>query len=412
MRYPLVLCLSAPFLFAISGCRDGARAVVRPPAAEFVLSAGDSAYWVSTDKTGVQWKGAPLDLARVDGRFVEVYVVDNDQSFQGADLVGQDVYRRDLQTGDSALVYRDTLVPHLAREYARLHPDDHRLGPDEEPDGSPAWRATATLDLGVAHGSFVSFSMHADVERDATPLWHTSRRGVLDLRGKHVASLADVAGDASGGIERRRDAAFVSALDSVRTSHDERGALASTQLAHYRIDPGSFEITTVEGAPAIAYGIPGSGPGDAGHMLPLQPIRFAEPVWWHDIAASLPMSSADGMRDVWRHGAYDIVVRYDPSGDGRLAIRDSTSREWPVATIASPATRVFWLDRPPVDSVTRHALAKAFQEAATYGDENRVASRASLAPRFRNVSARPKPINRRAKHPDRGRTHAPLTSPA
>lgn len=388
MRQPFQLCVSALMLLAVSACRDVPRrgAGGPTPAAEFVLLAGDSAYWVTSGKAGIQWKGAPLDLARVDGRFFEIYVVDDDQSYQGADLVGQTVYRRDLDTGDSVVVYRDTLVPHLAAEYARLHPRDHRLAPSEEPDNEPAWRATATLDLGVAHGSFVSFTIHTDVERDGTPLWHTSRLGVLDLRANRLASLGDVVGAESIAVEHERDKALRGALDSVRSTRSELGERASSELAHYRLDASSFEITTVEGRPAIAYAIPGAGTGDAGHMLPLEPIRFAEPAWWHEIVASLPTASADGSRDVWRHGAYDVVVRYDSSGAARLAVRDSTSREWPVGPIASPASRIYWLDRPALDSLTRHALTKAFQDAAMYGEETRVASTLRAGSQLHNAS--------------------------
>lgn len=405
MRLSLTRLMSGLLILAAPACRDGIRPVVYPPSAEFVLSAGDSAYWVTSSKAGVQSKGVPLDLARVDGRFFEIYVVDDDQSFQGADLVGQNVFRRDLRTGDSVLVYRDTIVPHLAREYARLHPRDHRLTPGDEPDADPVWRATATVELGASHGSFMSFSVHTDVERDSAELWHTSRRGVLDLRRNRAASLADVVGGESADIERRRDQALRDALDSVRSEQGERGARAASQLANYRLDPASFELTTVDGAPAIAYAVPGSGSGDAGHMLPLEPIRFAEPTWWRDIAASLPSTSADGSRDVWRRGGYDVVVRYEGEG-ARLVVRDSTSRDWPVGPIASPAQRVYWLDRPALDSVTRQALVKAFQDAASYGAATRVASGEQADPRWHTVlSARPLPIRFRSC------SFSPLTRP-
>ena len=360
-----------------TGCGDSARSASvppPPPAAEFVLAAGDSAFWVTSDSLGLRAKGAPIELARVDGRFFELYVVDDDYSYEGADLIGQTVYRRDLRTGDSVVVFTDSLVPQLAREYARAHPDDHRLSPDEEPDEEPVLRATATVDLGAAHGPFVSFSLHTDIEREQEPLWHTSRRGVLDLRTGRLAALADVAGGDVADVERMRDASLRSAIDSVRSSRDERGLRASAMLSHYALDPRSFAITTVDGAPAIAYALPGSGVGDAGHLLPLAPVRIAEPQWWSEVAPSLPTRSADGTREVWRHGAYAVVVRYDTLGEASLSLRDSTSREWKLGHVSSPATRIYWLDKPALDGETRHALARAFDEAAGYGAERRVAS--------------------------------------
>jgi hypothetical protein len=363
-------------IVALAGCRDTLRSSFHTspaPPAEFLLAAGDSAFWVTSDAAGIHTRGAPINLAQVGGRFVEVYVVDDDHSFHGAELIGQRVYRRDLRTGDSLLVYTDSLVPQLAREYARLHPDDEPISPDEDVDPDPFWRATATLDLRAAHGPFVSYTLHGDVERDRLPLWHSSRRGVLDLRFGRAATLGDVVGPDSDDVIRRRAAALRSTFDSVRSKHDDEGVRATAQLAHYRVDPASFAITTIAGAPAVAFALPGAGEGDAGHMLPLPPLAFTEPLWWNDAVASLPITSSDGGRDIWHHGAYTVVIRYDSSGTARLAIRDSTSREWPAGVVSSPARRIYWLDHPAVDRDTRHALTRAFDEARTYGEGARVA---------------------------------------
>jgi len=351
--------LSRALLFALPvfmGCRDAARsstAAPPPPAAEFVLAAGDSAFWVTSDSAGIRSKGVPIELARYGGRFFELYVVDDDLSFQGAELVGQSVYRRDLRTGDSVIVFTDSLVPKLAREYADRHPDDHPLDEDEDVDPDPELRATATLDLGTAHGPFVSYSLHTDVERVHEAPWHSSRRGVLDLRTGRTATVADVAGPQAADVER-----------------SARGA---GKPPHHPFDPRSFAITTIDGAPAIAYALPGAGEDDDGLVLPLAPIRITDPIWWRDVAASLPTTFAEGSREVWRHNGYAVVVRYDSIGDASLTLRDSTSREWPIGHVTGPATRIFWLDRPALDGDTRHALSRAFIEAAGYGGERRVA---------------------------------------
>ena len=65
-------------------CPDGAR----PPAADFVLSAGDSSFWVTSEGGAIRFRGAPLELARVDGRFYELYVADDDRSYEDAVLSG------------------------------------------------------------------------------------------------------------------------------------------------------------------------------------------------------------------------------------------------------------------------------------------------------------------------------------
>jgi hypothetical protein len=369
--------LGVAVLLAAPACRDGVAppAPPPPPAAEFVLSAGDSSFWITSAGGKIRMRGAPLELAIAGRRFYELYVADDDRSYGDAVLVGQKVFRRDLATGDSVLLYQDTVVSHLARLYGRLHPDDEPLRPNDEPSDEPLWTVTSTLELDEVAGPFVSFSLHTDVERDDAPLWHTSRRGVLDIRTGRPATLAAVTGKAQAAVERARARVLRSTLDSVRASRDERGERAAAMLSYYRLDPASFSVTTVDGAPAVAYAIPGAGGGDAGHLLSLAPIPIGEPPWWSEAAPTLPVSSADGGRDVWRHGAYEVVVRYDPvDGAGQLAIRDSTSREWSLGRIPVPATRILWLDRPPLDSLWRRALDRAFEESSLYDETVRTAA--------------------------------------
>lgn len=370
-------------LLAAAGCRGAApRDAGRPPAADFVLAAGDSSFWVTSRNGEVRVRGAPLELARVDGRFYELYVEDDDRSFEDAVLVGQHVYRRDLISGDSLLVYEDTIVPRLATTYARLHPDDARVRPDDDTNEDPLWRATATVDLTDLHGPFLSYSLHVDVERDDASPWHTSRRGVIDLTTGRPASLARVAAGDLTPIRKRRTLALAATLDSVRTGGDRIDRARTTALlGSYRLEPDGFTLTLVDGEPAVSYALAGTGAGEAGHLLELPPIRIGEPSWWSEVAPTLPIGSADGGRDVWRHGRYDVVVRYDSSADvARLLLRDSTSREWPIAQVPAPALRIFWLDKPSVDSTARRALSRAFDESAMYDDAARTASRHGRLP--------------------------------
>jgi hypothetical protein len=76
------------------------------------------------------------------------------------------------------------------------------------------------------------------------------------------------------------------------------------------------------------------------------------------------------------------VVRYDSmNGEGELALRDSTSREWSLGRVPAPATRILWLDRPPVDSLWRRALDRAFDESSLYDETVRTAAFHPRAPR-------------------------------
>ena len=394
-------------LLAVGACRQPGPSVVPPPAAEFVLAAGDSSFWVTSENGTLRVRGAPLDLARVEGRLYEIYVSDDDRSYGDALLVGQRVYRRDLVTDDSMLVYQDTIVPRIAPLYAPLHPDAAPLAPQDEESDDPAWTATSTVDLDEITGPFVSYSLHADVERDDAPLWHTSRRGVLDLRHGGTATLAAVAGSASAEVERERVDVMRTTLDSVRSSEDDLGERAAAVLSHYRLDPASFSLTTLDGAPAVSFALPGEGDGDAGHLLSLPPIRIGEPPWWTSAAASLPISSADGMRDVWRHPRYEVVVHYDAQGGaGRLALRDSTSREFSVGRIPAPATRIIWLDEPPIDAAARRALDRAFNESILYDDDARAVSwRGHAAPRRRTPVTSARAAGQRLRPPPHSPRH-------
>ncbi len=369
--------LVVAILLGVAACRAAPAAdPAQVPAVDFVLSAGDSSYWVTSGGGAVRLRGAPLELARVDGRFYELYVVDDDRSYEEAVFVGQRIFRRDLITGDSLLVYEDTIVPRLAARYARLHPEDVRLQPNDETIDEPLWRITTTIDLAEVHGPFLSFSLHADVERDDADPWHTSRRGVIDLSTGRPATLERVAGGDVGRITRRRTLAAAAMIDSVRAGGDriDRARPASL-LRAYHLDPGSFAISVVDGQPAIAYALSGRGEGDEGHLLELPPIEIGEPAWWINAAPSMPVTSTDGTRQIWRHGRYEVVARQDSStNSARLLLRDSTSREWPVGTVPVPATRIYWLDRPPVDSASRRALLRAFDESALYDEEVRAAS--------------------------------------
>src|ERR687884_1426439 len=119
MRFPMRRLLApAKAALAVATVLVGCTPSAKPPAAEFLVAAGDSTYWVRTDTTGVRVRGSPILLARYGGQFYEVYVTDDDRSFTDAAFVGQRIYRRDLITGDSTLVFEDSVVPRMARAYA------------------------------------------------------------------------------------------------------------------------------------------------------------------------------------------------------------------------------------------------------------------------------------------------------
>src|SRR5262245_19826431 len=81
----------AGLLLGVAGCRNAPAVTGKPPAADFLVTAGDSAFWVSTIDGRLRIRRAPLTLAYYDGRFYELYVADDDRSYFDALLIGQRV---------------------------------------------------------------------------------------------------------------------------------------------------------------------------------------------------------------------------------------------------------------------------------------------------------------------------------
>jgi hypothetical protein len=356
------------------------RKATTPPAAEFLLGAGDSTFWVKTGQDGVHVRGAPLTLARYGGRFYEIYVADDDRSYSNAVFVGQRIYRRDLIKGDSVAVFEDTTVGRAAARYAVRHPDDSPLEPDEDAADDPASTVTGEVDVLDLHGPFLSFQYHGALKGEAGT-GETVRHGVLDLRSvgapKSAASLRSVLG--VPGAERMIAAGqrrFGAAKDSARAigeagdESERRGSRALTGGA-FSFDPLSFTLGDHDRALAVTFIVPGHGATGSGRYLSIGSIPVAGPLpaWWREVRPTLP--NADSTAVVWKHGKIDIVARYDTiEDDVQLALRDSTRHEWPVARVPSPAHRVFWLDTP-ADTDTRRALVRAFDESALYSDDAR-----------------------------------------
>src|SRR5689334_19234738 len=147
-RLILALSTCTTLCAAAAACsRSSKPAGPPPPRAEFLLTSPDSVFWVATTEGDVHVRGVPMTLARYAGRFYELYTTDDDFSYDNALLLGERLYRRDLITGDSAAVFTDTAVVRIAADYARNHPDERPLGPDEEGEQNPDTQATSQVDV-------------------------------------------------------------------------------------------------------------------------------------------------------------------------------------------------------------------------------------------------------------------------
>lgn len=349
---------------AVGGC-DGSGA----PTAEFIVAAGDSSYWVRAEGSRVTVRGSPMVLARLDGRFRELYVVDEDRSFENALFVGQRLYQRDLVSGDSTEVFRDTLVTSLAERYERRNPEARQLAPDEDTAEEPSTQATAEVSVLSVHGPFLSLEYHADTSGVGDETWHMTRHAVVDLRTGKQVTLTDVLGatDADAMLERGR-LLYRETVDSIRRDRRPEARRAAQSLGRFRFDPTSFSLTAPNGTLMIAFSAPGSGSGGEGFVLPMRPLPVNEPAWWQDAKSAIPTSTRE-REEIWSRGAYTVKAAYDSTARPvMMTIADSTGKEFPVGGVSAPVHRIYWLDVPEMTRAERAALQRAFEEAAKYDD--------------------------------------------
>lgn len=371
MRAPILLVVVA----AVAACRPAPR-VARPPRGEFLVATDDSTFWVTSGPSGVKARGLPIQLARFDGRFYEVYAMDDDRSYEDALLVGQRLYRRDLETGDSAIVFADTMVPRVARDYARANPDARPLAPDEDGSDDPGTVATAEIDILDVHGPYLSFQYATDLQVPDGDARHSARQGVIDLRAGGAVGLRQLFGQATARrlVERGRGS-YGSIADSVRLASGSGARRAARALRHFRFDETSFALTAVDGAPAVAFVAPARAVSPDVDPMPLPPIRAGDVRWWRDVRATLPVHD-DGSVARWHRRGYDVIARSDTADSlSQVAITDTAGHRWVVASLSSPARRIFWLDAPTFTPAQRHALEGAFEEASLYDDDVRSVAR-------------------------------------
>jgi len=210
-----------------------------PPLAEFLVSAGDQTYWVQSDHLGLKIRGSPLILARSGGRYYEVYVGEVDLSYPRALFAAERVFRREIATGDSAVIFEDSAMLALAADYRRGHPGQRLLAPDEEPDDEVDIAAVGETDILNVLGGYVALEHRLSVGRADRGDQDDTTRTVVDIRSGNRVTLEHVLADSSvreaageGSLETRRwkhgGYDVVSRYDSARKSNalllrDRRG---------------------------------------------------------------------------------------------------------------------------------------------------------------------------------------------
>lgn len=182
-----------------------------PPAAEFLVSAGDQTYWVHSDNSGLRVRGSPLILARTGGRYYEIFVSEIDRSFPRALFSGERIFRRELATGDSTIIFDDTAIVKLSETYHQRHPFAPLLGPNDDPDDNVDITAVGETDVLNVLGPYIAVEHRLSIERVDDRDVDDTTRAVIDLRnGKPVAldrmlrdsTVREAAGE--GGFVNRR----------------------------------------------------------------------------------------------------------------------------------------------------------------------------------------------------------------
>jgi hypothetical protein len=370
-RSATLAALLAATLATAPGCRQRGEP---SPRTDFLLSAGDSTFWVQSHRSGYRMRASPILLASFDGRFHEIYVTDEDRSYSSAIFVGQRVWRRDILSGDSVLVFEDSLVVGHAARFEAANPGAIRLGPDEEIVEDPERSVTTEVSVLDVHGPYLSFEHHADYEDRGVPAWHATRRGVIDLRSGREVTIADVAGREAGRqLLHAGRRSYLEAIDSAGRSTTAAGRRVAASLPDYSFEDRSFTITHVGGEFAVAFAAPGRGEGPSGAVVMLlDPVVGPPPEWWGEVRKSLPDGS-DTAADRWRRPGYQLMARYD-TGFADLVVADARGRDWTVGRVPTPVGSVHWLDEPRVEPAMRAAIARAFDEAAYYDETVRTAS--------------------------------------
>jgi hypothetical protein len=198
-----------------------------PPTAEFLVSAGDQTYWVHSDNSGLRIRGSPLILARTGGRYYEVYVGEIDRSFPRALFSGERVFRRDLASGDSAMIYDDTVIVRMANDYRRRHPRAPILGPDDDPYDVIDVSAVGETDILNVLGPYVALEHRISIERPDEHSEDDTTRAVIDIRTGKPVELDRVLRDSTV-----REAAGEGGLANRRWRHDGYDVISHYDTAH------------------------------------------------------------------------------------------------------------------------------------------------------------------------------------
>jgi hypothetical protein len=198
-------------LLSLSAC---ALPSGHPPSAEFLVSASDATYWVQSGTRGVHIRRSPLILARAAGRYYELYVEEVDRSYTEAVFTGERIFRRDIATGDSAVIFEDSAVLRRSSAFHRAHPDAPSIGPKDDLQDDVGYSVEGETDILNVLGPYVAVEHRLAIDHGSVTVEDTSRT-VIDLRSGRPADIAHISADSTA-----RDATGIRA-DGGRVWHND-----------------------------------------------------------------------------------------------------------------------------------------------------------------------------------------------
>jgi len=196
-----------------------------PPPAEFIVSASDATYWVQSGTRGFHIRRSPLILARTAGNFYELYVEEVDRSYADALFTGERVYRRDLSTGDSALIFEDTAVVQRSAEFHRAHPDVPAIDPEDDAPDDVSYSVEGETDILNVLGPYVAIEHRLSIDRGSFALDDTSQ-SVIDLRSGRAASIRGISSDPAA-----REASGAPSVSGRRWHNDDYDVITRADTA-------------------------------------------------------------------------------------------------------------------------------------------------------------------------------------
>ncbi len=167
-----------------------------PPTAEFLVADASATYWVKSGPAGISARTSPLILTNADNRFYEVYVGEVTRSYEDAIFTREPIYRRDLLSGDSKLLFEDARISAWERSYLEGNPDARLLDEEENWDDEVVVSAMSEAEILAVAGPYVLFDRWATLEREDFQE-ADSARAAVDIRSGKSIPLAAVATDSA-----------------------------------------------------------------------------------------------------------------------------------------------------------------------------------------------------------------------